>query len=95
MTNVWAALAMIAMVCIVVTVMLDSHERRTKLQRLVFDNLDSAAANGYFASGEHCHDMTTDELAYDLTCYAPDLEGVSSVALVPYVEQWKLTRGVI
>lgn len=68
--------------------------RSRKLRKMVFANLDSAAQNGYFEPGEHCHDMSADELAYDMTAYAADLESCHCWQLVPYVIEWKRKRGI-
>lgn len=66
--------------------------RRRGLRRIVFDNLDSAAENGYFEPGEHLDAMTADEIAYDLTCYAEECGGYPVAELAPYVRLWLQKR---
>lgn len=72
---------------------IDLRVRRNKLRRTVFDNLDSAAANGYFAPGEHLYGMPAGEIAYDLVCYADDFDTARPSSLVPYVREWMQRNG--
>ena len=64
------------------------------LRSRVYNNLDFAAQNGYFEPGEHCHDMTADEIAYDLACYAADLDDRRPEELTPHVRRWLKKRGL-
>jgi hypothetical protein len=61
---------------------------------MVFTLLDNAYANGYFEPGEQCHGMTADELAYDMTLYAPDCENLRPEFLTPYVRAWMQQKGL-
>jgi hypothetical protein len=78
-----------------------------KLRRKVFDNLDNALEDGHFQppdgtlgmlgggfGGGHCYGMIAEELAYDLTCYSSDFEGVSTLELLPHVQRWMKQRGL-
>lgn len=68
--------------------------RQTKTRRAVFGNLDSAFTNGYFEPGEQLHNASPDEIAYDMTCYAPEFESARAETLTPYVRQWLRQKGL-
>lgn len=67
--------------------------QRKHVRRLVFDNLDSARDNGYFAPGEYLFAMSTEEIAHDLSCFAQDCEGMKPATLKPHVIAWERARG--
>lgn len=64
-----------------------------RIRRMVFDNLDSARDNGYFAPGEYLFAMSTEEIAHDLSCFAQDCEGMKPATLKPHVIAWERARG--
>lgn len=70
------------------------RSRRFSKRRAVFGNLDSAFANGYFEPGEQLHNASPDEIAYDMTCYAPEFEDIRPETLTPYVRQWMQQKGL-
>lgn len=84
----WEALAVVVGVWLAVIVYMGCVEvrnRRAALQRIVFCDLDSAYANGYFEPGEQCHTMTALDLACDLVAYDDDLCDRYAPRLEPYV----------
>lgn len=70
-----------------------TRRRSTLLRGIVFDNLDSAAQNGYFEPDEHLHGMSPDEIAYDMVLHAVDCSEFVTPELTPYVRQWLRERG--
>lgn len=69
--------------------------QRRQLRASVFANLDNAYAMGQFDPLDgYLHGMTPDDIAYDLTCYAADLEHRKHSELRPYVLQWMQYRGL-
>lgn len=64
------------------------------IRKSVFANLDNAYQNGYFNEGEQLHNASPDEIAYDMTCYAPDFEGNRPETLTPYVRKWMQQKGL-
>lgn len=90
MQGFWNALTVVAVVNLAYVVF--ALWPRNRVRRSVYDNLDSAMANGYFEPGEQLHDASPDEIAYDMTCYAPDFEGTSPVTIAPYVREWARGR---
>lgn len=64
---------------------------REPLQKIVWDNLDSAYRGGHFeppATGGYYCGMSADAIAYDLTLHAEDCEGWRPEDLAPYVRRW-------
>lgn len=69
-------------------------QRRRRVQRAVFDNLDSAYGNGYFEPGEHLHGATSWEVAGDLSLYAEDFGDTEPWKLEPHVQTWLRYKGL-
>jgi len=70
------------------------HDRKAKMRRMVWDNLDSAYANGFFEPGEQLHALPAFEVAYDMVTYADDCFNLDPVRLTPYVYAWMQHRGL-
>lgn len=68
--------------------------KRWRLRRVVWSNLNAAYANGYFEPGEQCHDITAEDLAYDMVCYASDCEDFAPYELLPSVRTWLSWKGL-
>jgi hypothetical protein len=62
--------------------------RRKLLRETVNSNLDSALEGGQFTKSGGLHDMTTYDVANDLTLYADDCSGYAESELEPYVRAW-------
>lgn len=67
---------------------------REVLRRRVWSNLDDAYMHGQFDHDGHCKSMLPGELAYDLTCYASDLEDSDPDKLLPHVRAWMQQKGL-
>lgn len=90
----WTAIGFGALGCIV-SIALEAWSRRNTLRASVFVNLDHAYAGGQFDPLDgYLHGMTPDDIAYDLTCYAADLEHRKHSELRPYVLQWMQRKGL-
>lgn len=68
--------------------------KRGKLRNAIFSELDNAYVNGYFASDEHLHNASPDEIAYDMTCYSPTFEDARPETLTPHVRDWLHQKGL-
>jgi hypothetical protein len=93
----WAALIIIAGANCVWVVLMSIALRRRRypaVHKMVFTLLDDAYANGHSEPGERCHGMSPDEIAYDMTLYAPDCENLRPEFLTPYVRAWMQQKGL-
>lgn len=91
--------SMIAAACfaMLLAVGLDVNIRYRSARRAVFENLDSAAENGYFAPGEQLDGATAEEIVGDLRAYAEDprLNDVNNGLLERAVLAWMHKRGIL
>jgi hypothetical protein len=73
---------------------LDWRVRNRIVRRAVFENMDSAAANGYFAPGEQLHGATAHSIVMDLRAYAEDprLDNAGDKSLERHVRAWLSNR---
>lgn len=84
-----AAFTALTLIAIVVGLVIDRAIQRRRLRTAVYGNLDAAwDSDHFFAPGGYLCDMTPGEVAYDLSCYAPDLELERPETLLPYVNEW-------
>lgn len=66
-----------------------AHRRRkTLVRRVVFRDLNSAAANGCFEPGGQLHNMTADEIAYDMTRGIESCDEARPERLTPFINEW-------
>lgn len=67
---------------------------RNELRRVIWGNLNDAYECGQFEHDGACYGMTADDLAFDLTCYASDVEDAPLRKVAPHVRAWMKQKGL-